>query len=250
MIPLSGKYYVECNEVFRRSTNQPDRMLDEMRKFAQGRSELRILSVGSGAGLFEIPMLLMLKSKTKYFVGVDVNNHACQVLRNRLQEEFGSSLDFEVENLSFDEYRTDRRFEIVLFNHAFEYLDGNPLSWIQKSRELLAEAGIVLIFSPNRGGINRFYDELFAPFLSEDLKPLLARTGINYSTTTIDAECDLSLLDGDEEDSNRIRLLSFLTQTDCRNLPPSTQREFAGYFLSLRKGETSMIPHPTTLFVL
>ncbi|MCH8094399.1 MAG: class I SAM-dependent methyltransferase [Chloroflexi bacterium] len=250
MIPLSGEYYVECNEVFRRSTNQAEHMLAEMSPIAQGRSELRILSVGSGAGLFEMPMLQMLEGEIKRFVGIDLNEHACQVLRTKLHEQFSASLDFEVVNRSFQEYRTDRRFEIVLFNHSFEYLDGDRLSWIQKSRELLAEAGIVLIFSPNRGGINRFYDELFAPFLSEDLKPLLARTGINYSTTTIDAECDLSLLDGDEEDSNRIRLLSFLTQTDCRNLPPSTQREFAGYFLSLRKGETSMIPHPTTLFVL
>jgi len=249
MIPISGEYYVECNDVFRRATNQSDRMLAEMRDFVHARSDLSILSAGSGVGLFEIPMLQMLGSKTKRFVGVDVNQHACRILRGKLHEEFGSTLEFEVENGSFEDYRTDRLFDIVLFNHAFEYLDRDRLGWIRKSQALLARAGKVL-FSPNRGGINKFYGELFSPCFSEDIQQLLATSGIHYSTTTIDAECDLTLLDGRDDDPELIRLLSFLTQADCRDLPCSTRREFVSYFLSLSNGETSMIPHPVTLFVL
>ena len=250
MIPLSGEYYVECNEVFRRSTNQAEHMLAEMSPIAQGRSDLRILSVGSGAGLFEMPMLQMLEGEIKRFVGIDLNKHACQVLRTKLHEQFSASLDFEVVNRSFQEYRTDRRFEIVLFNHSFEYLDGDRLSWIQKSRELLAEAGIVLIFSPNRGGINKFYDEIFAPCFSEDLGQLLTESGIHHSTTSIHAECDVTLLAGRDDDPELIRLLSFLTQADCRELSSTRRRQFADYYLSLSKAETPMIPHPATLFVV
>ena len=250
MIPLSGKYYVECNEVFRRSTNQAEHMLDEMGKIAQGRSGLSILSVGSGAGLFEMPMLQMLEGEVKRFVGVDVNEHACRVLRAKLHGEFGASFDFEVVNRSFQDYRTDRQFEIVLFNHTFEYLAGDRLSWIQKSRGLLADAGNVLIFSPNRGGINKFYEEVFAPCFSDDLEQLLTMTDIDHSTTTIDAECDVTLLAGRDDDPELIRLLSFLTQADCRELSSISRREFVDYYLSLSKDETSMIAHPATLFVL
>ncbi len=250
MIPLTGEYYVECNEVFRRSTNQSEQMLTEMSNYAQGRSDLRILSVGSGVGLFEIPMLQMLEESVASFDGVDVNEHACRILREKLDKEFGSSLEFKVEHRSFQKYRTDHRFEIVLFNHTFEYLSGDRLSWIQKSRDLLVGSGSVLIFSPNRGGINRFYEEVFAPCFSEDLDQLLTHIGMKHSTTAIKGECDVALLAGNDDDPDKVRLLSFLTQADCRDLPPAKQRELADYYLSLVDGETSFIPHPATLFVL
>jgi SAM-dependent methyltransferase len=250
MIPLSGEYYVECNDVFRRTTNQSKQMLAEMRSFAQGRSELRILSVGSGVGLFEIPMLRMLEDRVASFDGVDVNEHACRILQEKLDKEFGTGLDFKVEHRSFQKYRTDHRFEIVLFNHTFEYLSGDRLSWIQKSRDLLVGSGNVLIFSPNRGGINRFYEEVFAPCFSEDLDQLLTHIGMEHSTTAIEGSCDVTLLTGNGEDPDKVRLLSFLTQADCRDLPPAKQRDLADYYLSLSGDETSIIPHPATLFVL
>ncbi len=250
MIPLSGEYYIECNEVFRRSTNQSEHMLAEMHNFAQELSNLRILSVGSGVGLFEIPMLRMLEDRVVSFAGVDVNEQACRILQEKLNKEFGNSLDFKVEHRSFQEYRTDHRFEIVLFNHTFEYLSGDRLSWIQKSRDLLVESGSVLIFGPNRGGINRFYEEVFAPCFSEDLDHLLTHIGMKHSTTAIEAECDVALLTGEDDDSDNVRLLSFLTQADCRDLPPPKRRELADYYLSLSGDENSMIPHPATLFVL
>jgi SAM-dependent methyltransferase len=250
MIPLNGEYYVECNEVFRRTTNQSEQMLDEMRRFAYGRSDLRILSVGSGVGLFEIPMLRMLEDGVASFDGVDVNEHACRILREKLDKEFGTSLDFKVEHRSFQEYKTDHRFEIVLFNHTFEYLSGDRLSWIQKSRDLLVGSGNVLIFSPNRGGINRFYDEVFAPCFSEDLDQLLTHIGMKHSTAAIEGACDVALLKGSDDDPDKVRLLSFLTQADCRDLPPAKRHELAEYYLSLSGDETSIIPHPATLFVL
>ena len=250
MIPLSGDYYVECNEVFRRTTNQSEQMLAEMRSFANDRSTLRILSVGSGVGLFEVPMLRMLSDSIASFDGVDVNEHACRILQQKLDDEFGASLDYKVEHGSFQDYRTDHRFEIVLFNHTFEYLSGDRLSWIQKSRDLLVDAGNVMIFSPNRGGINKFYDEVFAPCFSEDLDQLLTHVGMKHSTSPIAGECDVVLLSGSDDDPDKMRLLSFLTQVDCRELPAARQRELVDYYLSLSGNGTSVIPHPATLFVL
>jgi len=250
MIPLSGEYYVECNELFRRSTNQSERMLAEMRSFTQDRSDLRILSVGSGVGLFEIPMLQMFDGQIKRFVGVDVNEYACRIFQDRLREEFGASLDFDVENRSFQEFQTDQRFEIVLFNHTFEYLRRDRLSWIQKSRDLLVRSGNVLIFSPNRGGINRFYEEVFAPCFSEDLDQLLTHIGMDHSTKSIDAECDVNMLSREDEDPDKVRLLSFLTQADCRELSSARRQELVDYFLSLTGDKESTIPHPATFFVL
>jgi Methyltransferase domain len=250
MIPLSGEYYVECNDVFRRCTNQSEQMLAEVRSYAQDRADLRILSVGSGVGLFEIPMLQMLGGKVASFDGVDVNDHACRILQSKLEKEFGSSLDYKVEHRSFQAYQTDHRFEIVLFNHTFEYLSGDRLSWIQKSRDLLVESGNVLIFSPNRGGINRFYEEVFAPCFSEDLDQLLTHVGMEHSTIAIEGHCDVTLFTGEDDDPDKVRLLSFLTQADCRDLPDAKQSELVDYYLSLSGEDSSIIPHPATLFIL
>ena len=250
MIPLTGEYYIECNDVFRRTTNQSEQMLAEMRNYAEGRSDLRILSVGSGVGLFEIPMLQMLGDNVASFDGVDVNEYACQKLQEKLENEFGTSLEFNVEHRSFQKYKTDHRFELVLFNHTFEYLGGDRLSWIQKSRDLLVGSGNVLIFSPNRGGINRFYEEVFAPTFSEDLDQLLTHIGMEHSTTAIEGSCDVALLTGNGEDPDKVRLLSFLTQADCRDLLPAKQRELVDYYLSLSDDDSSIVPHPATLFVL
>ena len=96
----------------------------------------------------------------------------------------------------------------------------------------------------------KFYEEVFAPCFSDDLEQLLTLTDIDHSTTTIDAECDVTLLAGQNDDPELIRLLSFLTQADCRELSSTRRREFVDYYLSLSKAETLMIPHPATLFVL
>ena len=250
MIPLSGPYYVECNEVFRDATNQSELMLEQLAIHAGDQADLTVLSVGSGAGLFEVPMLRMLGDRWQRFVGVDVNSHACEILRDKLKEEFSGRLAYEVLNQSFQDYQTDLRFDFVLFNHTFEYLDGDRLLWIQKSLDLLNQAGSVLIFSPHRGGINKYYGEAFSPCFSEDLELLLTTTEFQHSTTRINAECDLSLLSNENADPDKIRLLSFLTQVDCRELPPATLVEITDYFRSLGNGESSRIPHPATLFVL
>ena len=107
-----------------------------------------------------------------------------------------------------------------------------------------------MIFSPNRGGINRFYEEVFAPCFSEDLDRLLKHIGMDHSTTAIEGACDVALLTGSDDDPDKVRLLSFLTQADCRDLPPAKQQDLADYYLSLSGDESSIIPHPATLFVL
>ena len=57
---LTEPYYSACNGVFRGCTNQGALMLDEMEEMLRDLRQVSILSVGSGVGLFEIPMLRML----------------------------------------------------------------------------------------------------------------------------------------------------------------------------------------------
>ena len=144
----------------------------------------------------------------------------------------------------------------MLFNHVFEYLGKQHLRWINKSLNLLSNSGNILIFSPNRGGINKIYAEItrdvngFDPFFAADIEALLRDKSIPFYEKAVHGECDISLLDQPNEDPNKVRLLSFLTQIDCRRLPDAEKNSYAEYYRSLRYEGKNLIPHPATLFTL
>ncbi len=255
---LADPYYSQSNAIFRRATNQTEVMLDRLADHARDRGRLTILSVGSGVGLFELPMLTRLGEDgitVARFVGVDPSAHATAVLGRKLADR-SEALDFEVVATPFETYDTEVRFDMVLFNHVFEYLAGDPLTWIGKSLGLLADGGNVLVFSPNRGGINQIYQDVFAelvgtpPFFADDIEVMLDGSGIAFSMESMMAACDISALQRIGEDPEKLMLLSFLTQRDCREVTPEVRERYIEYYLSLGQPGESSIPHPVTLFVM
>jgi SAM-dependent methyltransferase len=244
--------------MFRRATNQTEVMLDRLADHARDRGRLTILSVGSGVGLFELPMLTRLGEEgitVARFVGVDPSAHATAVLGRKLADR-SEALDFELVATPFETYDTEARFDMVLFNHVFEYLAGDPLTWVGKSLGLLADGGNVLVFSPNRGGINQIYQDVFAelvgtpPFFADDIEVMLDGSGIAFSMESMMAACDISALQRIGEDPEKLMLLSFLTQRDCREVMPEVRERYIEYYLSLRQPGERSIPHPVTLFVM
>ena len=259
MSALADQYYMECHELFRKLTSQTDLMLNKVRECCESRESASVLSVGCGTGLFEIPMLAMLMDGGKTipnFVGIDVIETACSVFKRKLDAEFNFRLKYEVINQSFQEFSSPARFDLILYNHVFEYLGDNHIEWIYKSFNLLSENGNILIFSPNRGGINKIYADMmkkvsgFTPFFSDDIERILAANSIGFDSEAIIAQCDISLLLLADDNPDKIKLLSFLTQIDCRNIAEQRKKEYFDYYLNLRDGNESTIPHPATFIVL
>jgi SAM-dependent methyltransferase len=256
---LSGEYYADCHETFRRSSNQTSLMLKEVQSIFGNGERVSILSVGSGTGLFEIPMLSMLMEEgidIPKFVGVDVNESACNILKQKLGAEFESRVKYEVTNQSFQEFFTESHYDMILFNHTIEYFRDHHLKWIHKSINLLSDDGCLLIFSPNEGGINQIYGELmkdtsgYTPIFSDGLEGLLTSNSIDFYSKIVAAECDISLLRESNNNPEKIKLLSFLSQIDCRSISEAKRDTFLNYFMNLRINNSNAIPHPTTLFVL
>ncbi len=255
---LTEPYYSDCHEVFRRSTNQGPLMLKEVKELFRDRRRADILGVGSGIGLFEIPMLKMLQDdgvQINHFVGVDVSAHACARLEENLESKFGPGIWYEVVCSPFQEFTPSQNFDIVLFNHTFEYLGGHPATWLRKSESLLTPFGQVIVFSPNRGGINLIYGEAaqelggWNPIFADDIAATLENIGTVFRKKTLVAECDVSLLTEDDSNPEKIQLISFLSQRDCRGIPADERAGYVEYYLSLRDGGHT-IPHPTTVFVV
>jgi SAM-dependent methyltransferase len=256
--PLQGEYYSACHTVFRDQTNQGELMIEETLRLVDGSDGLAISSVGSGIGLFEIPLLQRLggRGRVDHFTGVDVDEYACDVLRSRLQAEFDGKLDFDVYHDRFENFSDKNRFDLVIFNHVLEYFEGDPLPWIEEARAACTARGRVLIFSPNRGGINKMY-ELTAmqtkgapPLFSDGIEASLTRSKISFEAKMLPGICNTQLLEKEVDDGGKIMFLSFLTHIDCRDFEDERNESLAGFYLSLRDNGTSWIPHPTTLFIV
>lgn len=256
---LADPYYSDAHEVFRAATDQTEKMLDRLVDRLQGRSRLSICSVGSGVGLFELPMLARLRAEgigLARFTGVDASAHAASVLQRKLEAVDSAGLEFDVVVGAFQDYETSARFDLVLFNHVLEYLQGAATESLARSRTLLTADGAVVVFSPTRGGINRPYEDTYAeltgapPVFADDIERLLDEAVIGYTRETILASCDISALDRAGNDEEKMALLSFLTQRDCRELPEEARERYVDYYRLLRRAGESGIAHPTALFVL
>ncbi len=256
---LPEDYYARCHAAFRRATDQTDVMLAAVDAIGRGRAQLGILSVGSGIGLFELPMLERLQASGIHissFVGVDRSEHACRLLERRLQEAFGVGLAFEIVPSSIEAFTTQKRFDLILYNHVLEYLGDTALQELEKSLRFLSPGGKILIFSPQRGGINKPYAQVMLactgaePLFADDIAALLEANEFSSSKTTLPASLDISPLLGSGRSPEKIELLSFLTQADCRVLPDDALAAFIRHYRSLLDGHPSRISHPTTLFTV
>ena len=258
MTTLTEPYYSEAHQVFRAATNQAELMLDRTVGHIVGRGTVTILSVGSGAGLFEIPMLARLRDAgvtVSSFVGVDPSPRACSVLRRKL-DETPLADHHDVVTMGFEAYTTTTRYDVVLFNHVFEYLLDDPSFLLRKSASLRNRAGHVVIFSPTRGGINAVYEKLVtsargsAPLFADDIEDALTRAGLGFSVETMIATCDISSLKRPGHAPDKLKLLSFLAQEDCRAIADYRRDEYINYYLSLREPEGTTIAHPVALLIV
>ena len=190
------------------------------------------------------------------FIGIDKSEHACAVLEAKLEAAADPGLDYEVVVVPFDSFETDERFDLVLFNHVIEYLGADAFGWIGRSRGMLRDDGSVMVFSPTRGGINQPYEETFVeltgtpPIFADDVAHLLDAGGVAYAKETMIASCDISALDRPDADPEKVMLLSFLTQRDCRGLPEVVRQRYVDHYRSLRPPGERGIAHPTTLFAI
>ncbi|MGH2581348.1 MAG: class I SAM-dependent methyltransferase [Anaerolineales bacterium] len=259
MKPLQGEYYSTCHHVFRDATNQGELMVTETLRAVTGVHELSIASIGSGTGLFEISLLKQMSARgtsVRNFAGVDMDDYACIVLGRELRAHFDGTMQFAVYNGLYEDFPEGEHFDLILFNHTLEYFNGDPVPWIQKALRSKSARGKVLIFSPDQGGINHFYEEnLFrmtgsGPLFSNSLWDALKGTRIPFAEKSLVGQCETSLLDMDGREDKKIQFLSFLTHIDCREVGDAELDRFTQYFISLREDGSSYICHPTTLFIL
>jgi 2-polyprenyl-3-methyl-5-hydroxy-6-metoxy-1,4-benzoquinol methylase len=100
-----------------------------------------ILDIGSGMGTF----LLAAKPYYQKLTGLDVSQQMASFVKKQL--------GIEVEVAQYENYNPGHKFSLIHMSHVLEHVP-DPNRWIQHSRELLDEGGVLVINVPHKMGLS------------------------------------------------------------------------------------------------
>lgn len=261
---LSAAEYARCFRTYRSVSGECAAMLNWVRKAAAGitlRSEpAAILSVGCGAGDFDLQVLRVLARRRKLISYVGLEPHALhrRAFAARLVRSPLPGVRAVVENKTFETYAGLRRFDLIFMTHCLYYIPDRERA-IRKALALLRAAGCLVIFHQTARGIDALQRKFLLAvkgrvderFSSRDLQAILDRCGIGYRLQYLSNRVDVSAC---FKPASRIGrdLLSFFFETDARHLPPPVGRAVRAYLkkLCVRRKDRWLMNHPMAVFAI
>jgi len=263
---LSDERYTECVEIYEAASNQrgllQQALINQLREAYAGQS-MRMLSVGSGSGEFDAPVLEQLQPHlaTIAYTGVDPNSSQCDLARQRLAPLARAGVAIEVYDRGFDADCVDGGFDVVHFVHSLYYFT-DPDAAVDAALAFLAPGGrLVFGHAPNEE-LNtlaaRFWalDQGQSSWFSGDIQTALAARGLACGIERIDAKLDASGCpgrDGVAATATGHAVADFIAQVDIAGLPAATRAEaytHLGRIIRERPDCGDYFPHPVDLITV
>lgn len=256
--------YAKSFKTYKKSSGEWKSMLDwiqdNLLANLPGKESFSVLSVGSGAGDFDFQLIQILKSKFKAleYVALEPNKVFCQEFKARIASNPFHDLRFKIHPLTFEEFSVEKRFDLVHLTHCLYYIPDRRRA-ILNALDMILDDGLVLIFNQTPMGINQIQrkflkrvkgskDEIFS---SKELQAILDHHQIPYLIDVVDSFLDVSDCFRFNSESGE-KLLSFILESDVRQLPPAIKREIVDYIqdLSFYNQGRRLIYHPVAIFSL
>jgi SAM-dependent methyltransferase len=260
--PLTDERFDECHEHFERSSDQQQRIREWLRSLVgtdyQRLDPLRILSVGCGSGILDIPLIQSVASRSRRidYTGIDPNPVACR----RFRDDFGTlglaEVRLEVREQNIEAAGTNDRFELIHAVHCLYYF-ADPAATLQTLLKRLAPGGKLVIIQAPKAELNQLADCFWhhhageGIWFSDHLERYFARQSLPFTKHRIDASVNVTRC----FESNCPReemMLDFITQTDCRQLDDEILELCLSYLRSVSrpKKDRLLVSHPVDVFTI
>lgn len=258
--PLDDARYMRAHLAFRERSTQRTLMLDwlaaEIAAARPAGAPLRLLSVGSGAGVLDAPLVARLQAGGPVdFVGVDPNLEENAVCRARMAEALAPGSRARIVDGVIEEFETDARFDAVIAVHCF-YYSADIRRALERTVSLIAPGGALFALVAPDNALSEFFRKAtlrlkgFEPCLSGALSAQLAALGLEVARATLDARVDLTAMAADEEPAASL-LTDFIIHADLSACAPEVRAALRAEILSFsyRARGRTFVPHPVDALI-
>ncbi len=259
---LSDERFDQAHELFEQSSNQQASILRWLlalcRTNDRAQSPQRILSVGCGNGILDIPLIREISDcwDLVNYTGVEPNLTACRRFLDGFRQDQHANVQLQLYNQTVETLEDDQRYDLILAIHSLYYV-ADPAESIEFLHSMLSPGGRLVIVQAPRGKLNDLADCFWrrprgdAMWYSGRLERHLATRGFSYHTYHLPSKIDVAqCLEAGSSQGELI--LDFIAQVDCRNLSAGVRQSCLDYLrqIGCPEGDRFLVPHPTDLFVI
>lgn len=260
---LEGQRFLETHRAFEASSNQQSRIIDwfDDRIGAVEPSDrpYRVLSVGCGSGLLDVPVAQQLarEGACVEYTGVNPNEAECDAFARLFAEAGPASARLELARVPFEDFETEERFELIHFVQSLYYVEDPQLA-LQHARRLLAPGGRIVVFHAPLAALNqlavRFYDRWLGrrTLFADDVATILHSWSESCDRESVDTHLEVTSI-AERDPQLGLALRDFIVQVESSELPQEVQELIDSYLDAVTTrgtAERSFIPHPVDAFVV
>lgn len=219
---------------------------------------LRVLSVGPGNGMLDVPLIreLAATGRATDYVGVDPSDVGCRRFREAFDSLNQSVVSLDVRCCGIDDFLDTQPVDLIHAVHSLYYVPDTAAT-LNRLLERLATGARLVVYKAPRGELNalaeQFWqgDDAASIWFSEQLESWLRDTGRAFETVRIEAWLDVSSLFC-RDDPKGALILDFLLHTASSDLAKPLREKVLACVqaMSRREGEQLLAPHPVDAFVI
>lgn len=261
-LALSHARFDEAHELFERSSSQQQLILDWLIELISSQyalhPELRILSVGCGSGILDVPLIRSIASTTRQlkYTGVDPNERACQRFQDDFDNQHFSNTQLDLRVQDIESLTSTDLFDVICLVHSMYYFD-DPASTLDKLLELLAPGGRLVIVQAPDAELNQLakcfwtHHEENGIWFSDCLAGHLAERRLAFTRERIEGQVDVSRCFRADCPRGEM-MLDFITQSESRQLDGDIVQLCLRYLdcVSRPQEDSLLVAHPADAFVI
>lgn len=225
--------YMDAHIAFRKEcTNQGALMLEYLTQIISAQLRTKqgpshMLSVGSGTGLMDAPLLAAIRQQHEVsYLGIEPNTHEVYMAHTLFTQHCGSTDQINFHNGIIETMPMEPRpdADVAIAVHVTYYsADVKPM--ISRTLECLqARSGTLYMCVSRTGGPMQLFSDAVArlhgyrPYLSEDVLGLLTELDCDVSTHSLEATIDIARFLNAPDHANTKRFLDFWMHADVGSL--------------------------------